>query len=59
MDELLFNCANRRRLLPSLLQLFVHKLAVPAATEDGAAVFQLRRYSNESIGVSCDAKTTN
>lgn len=59
MDELLLNCADRRCILSSLLQLCVHKLSVTFAAEDRTAVVKLRGHSHEHDGVACHPQTAH
>lgn len=59
MDKLLFDCADGGGVLPPLLQLLVHQLAVVAALKDCTAVLQLRGHPNEPAGLACDQKTAD
>lgn len=59
VDQLLFDSADRRRFLPSLLQLCVHELVATATPKDCSAVFQLRRHPHESARVARYTKAAN
>lgn len=59
MDKLLFNCINGRFILPSILQLCIHKLVAATFIENGAAIIQLRRHSHELFDIACDTKVSH
>lgn len=59
VDQLLLDCPNGGRILSQILQLFVHKLVIVAAAEDGEAVVQLWGHPNEFPRVARDPETTD
>lgn len=59
MDKLLFNCINGCFILPSILQLCVHKLVAATFIENSAAIIQLRRHPHELFDIACDTKVSH
>lgn len=59
VDQLLLDRADGGGVLPQILQLLVHKLAVAAAAEDGEAVLELRGHLDELLGGARDAEAAD
>lgn len=59
VDKLLFNCTNGCCILPSILQLCIHKLVAATIAENGATIVQLRRHSHELSHIACDTKVSH
>lgn len=56
VDEFLFNCINGSCILSSILQSCIYELVAIAAIENGTTIIQLRGYSDELFGITCNTK---